>query len=485
MAAPRVAMEEPSPERSRCPTAARRQSSLWSSEAPGVAARTMCRAQPAAAAPGCAAGGAGNGGTSGSAKNGGGGGGATCVYLQGAPSGTIVNNRWRWRWRRQCRNRNGRVQAGAARPATPNTNTAVSGGNGTSGITGGGGGSTTTTGSFVFGINNVFGQPGTGDTPTAGTSTAGGTGGSGATGGGGGGGGGMASGGGGGGGAAAGAHGAGGGGGSGYTGGTTNFPVIVSGASNGAEAQAGQPRPRAPPAPSPSLRSAPSVWRDPYHRARCSERPPLAPSDGGVPAGAGVTVRLSRYRRHSPEDPPDFSSSATEAISAPRSIPLTMSYTVSAATVAAVSASISTPVRPARPGFGRELDPAPPRRRPFPRRRRTTAPGHGTAGSALRVRLAAWIPGDPSDADHIALGGIARAYPARGSGLTRISARATARRSVAGLSPTSTMRARPSLSRWVRSFTRAACLELGRLDQILHAVNFGRPAATRSGRVRR
>src|ERR1019366_2261117 len=80
------------------------------------------------------------------------------------------------------------------------------------------------------------------------------------------------------------------------------------------------------------------------------------PGRGGVlgQRGSGAVLRLPgghrrrdgqdrgahQARCHSPERPPDLRSSVTEVISAPRSTPLTMSYTVSAATEAAVSASI-------------------------------------------------------------------------------------------------------------------------------------------------
>ncbi len=57
------------------------------------------------------------------------------------------------------------------------------------------------------------------------------------------------------------------------------------------------------------------------------------PHDGRAPAS----------RRQS-SLPPVFSTSATGPTSTPRSMPLTMSYTVSAATAQAVIASISTPV---------------------------------------------------------------------------------------------------------------------------------------------
>src|SRR5262249_51331467 len=69
----------------------------------------------------------------------------------------------------------------------------------------------------------------------------------------------------------------------------------------------------------------------------------------------------SEGRRHSPDLPPDFSSSRTSRIAAPRSTPLTMSYTVSAATEAAVSASISTPVWPTVAAVARIRRPGPAR----------------------------------------------------------------------------------------------------------------------------
>src|SRR5688500_14093837 len=63
-----------------------------------------------------------------------------------------------------------------------------------------------------------------------------------------------------------------------------------------------------------------------------------------------------------------------------------------------------------------------------------------------------------------------RATAAAVSGAMRTIARATARRSVTGLAPTSTIRALPCSSRWVRSATREGYV-LGHERTRLHAVH--------------
>lgn len=192
---------------------------------------------------GCAAGG--SGGTAGSGgAGGGGGGGATCIYVAGAPTDTIVTVGGGGGG--GAGSATGTGGAGGGGPTSnPGTNTAGSGGT-VSSAAGGAGGSTLTAGSFPFAITNTGGAGGTGSVSAGGTGGAcsagacgpGGTGGSGATDGAGGGGGGEASGG---------AGGAaksgtsnfagGGGGGAAYTGGTqsgsNDYTVTVSSASGG------------------------------------------------------------------------------------------------------------------------------------------------------------------------------------------------------------------------------------------------------------
>ena len=196
---------------------------------------------------GCAAGG--SGGTATTAA-GGGGGGATCIYLVGAPAGTIGTIGGGGGGGAGSATATGGTGGGG--PASnPGTNTAGSGAT-VSSATGGAGGSTLTAGAFPFAITNTGGAGGTGSvtaggtggTCSAGACGPGGAGGSGATFGAGGGGGGEASGG---------AGGAarsgvsnfagGGGGGSAYTGGTqsgsSNYTVTVTSASNGGGSNGG------------------------------------------------------------------------------------------------------------------------------------------------------------------------------------------------------------------------------------------------------
>src|SRR5205814_2123592 len=66
-------------------------------------------------------------------------------------------------------------------------------------------------------------------------------------------------------------------------------------------------------------------------------------------AAPSIPRQSPAARRQSPCVPPVFSSSRTPSSSIPRSIALTMSYTVKSATETAVRASISTPVRPGPP----------------------------------------------------------------------------------------------------------------------------------------
>ena len=185
---------------------------------------------------GCALGGIGGAG-GGTTNAGGGGGGSTCLYLLGAPDGTIVSVGGGGGG---GGNGTGTGGAGGGGPtANPGTNTAGSGTS--SGGAGGSGGATTTSGAPQYSIVNTPGKLG-GTGTAAGTCSAGvcGAGGSGTTGGGnknvggGGGGGGMASGGGGtDNGNGNNDKGGGGGGGSAYTGGTATISTSAITASNG------------------------------------------------------------------------------------------------------------------------------------------------------------------------------------------------------------------------------------------------------------
>jgi hypothetical protein len=190
---------------------------------------------------GCAAGGS---GATGSTSGGGGGGGATCIYLVGAPAGTIVAVGGGGGG--GAGSTTGTGGAGGGGPTSnPGSNTAASGAT-VSSAAGGGGGSTLTAGSFPFAITNTGGAGGTGSVSaggvggvcSAGACGPGGSGGGGATFGAGGGGGGEASGGAGGAARSAPSNFAGGGGGgSAYTGGTqsgtNNYTVTVTSASGG------------------------------------------------------------------------------------------------------------------------------------------------------------------------------------------------------------------------------------------------------------
>ena len=183
--------------------------------------------------------------------------------------------------------------------------------------------------------------------------------------------------------------------------------------------------------------------------------------------------------------PPLFSTSAQLARSPRRArSPFTMSYTVSAATEQAVSASISTPVWAGRAGLGADphealvglhLDD-----HVHERERQRVA-----ERDQLRGALGRLDAGDPGGADHVALGRVAGGHRGGGGGRHAHRPSATARRSVTGLAPTSTMRARPSSSRWESSSGRlvwpcAARRRSGRARPARRPV-----AAARPGRVRR
>src|SRR5487761_1496826 len=152
---------------------------------------------------------------------------------------------------------------------------------------------------------------------------------------------------------------------------------------------------------------------------------------------------------HVPERPPDFSSNLTDSIDTPRSMPFVMSMRVRPATAAAVSASISTPVWPTT------------RARASTR----TAPGTNSkssvtldsargwqSGMSSEVRLAAMMPATLATWMASPFAAVPPLTARRVSGAIRTRHSASASRTVAGLSATSTIRAAPRSSRWVNRF---------------------------------
>src|SRR5215207_9961165 len=135
---------------------------------------------------------------------------------------------------------------------------------------------------------------------------------------------------------------------------------------------------------------------------------------------------------------------------------------VSAATEAAVIASISTPVGPVvRASAAMSTRPS-----PTSIRTSTKLSASGWhSGISSAVRLAAWIPAIRAVPTTSPFGPSPRATAVAVAGVMSTTARATARRSVASLPPTSTIRARPAASRCVRSSGRLVRL-LRRRDQV-------------------
>src|SRR5215208_2948458 len=124
---------------------------------------------------------------------------------------------------------------------------------------------------------------------------------------------------------------------------------------------------------------------------------------------------------------------------------------VSAAAAAAVIASISTPVWPVvRASATRTTSVS-----PSDASTSTNESGSGwQSGISSAVRFAAWIPAIRAVPTTSPFGASPRAIAAAVSADIRTVARARARRSVTGLSPTSTIRARPASSRCVSSSDR-------------------------------
>src|SRR3954452_8286693 len=148
-----------------------------------------------------------------------------------------------------------------------------------------------------------------------------------------------------------------------------------------------------------------------------------------------------------------------------------MSYTVRAATETAVIASISTPVRAVTRASAVSVT--------VPAAASTSAstsmwsrPSGWQSGMSSPVRLAARTPAMRAVPRTSPFGASPARTFAAVSGDMRTRARATARRSLAGLSPTSTMRAVPCSSTWVSSDISRALRGAGRRlrgrDQVAH-----------------
>src|SRR5436190_1942044 len=137
---------------------------------------------------------------------------------------------------------------------------------------------------------------------------------------------------------------------------------------------------------------------------------------------------------------------------------------VSAATEAATIASISTPVRPSTDASASICTP------PSTTSARTSTwsrPSGWQSGIKAPVCLAAWMPATRATPSTSPFGASPAATAAAVWGAIRTNARATARRLVTSLPDTSTIRAAPDSSRWVRSGGNA----LRCLDQVAHAVH--------------
>src|SRR4051795_1903646 len=137
---------------------------------------------------------------------------------------------------------------------------------------------------------------------------------------------------------------------------------------------------------------------------------------------------------------------------------------VSAATEAAVMASISTPVRPSTDASASTCTP------PSTTSARTStwsSPSGWQSGISVPVCLAAWMPAIRATPRTSPLGASPAETAAAVSGLIETNARATACRRVISFDDTSTIRAAPESSRWVRSGDNA----LRCLDELAHAVH--------------
>ena len=130
-------------------------------------------------------------------------------------------------------------------------------------------------------------------------------------------------------------------------------------------------------------------------------------------------------------------------------MPLTMSMTASAATETLVSASISTPVRSAVRAVATMSTP------PSVTVRSTVqpcTPMTWASGSSSGVFFAAWIPATRATARTSPFGTAPSRRRATTSGEQRTVPVAVAARTVGCFSVTSTIRALPASSRWVKGF---------------------------------
>src|SRR4051795_10072953 len=93
------------------------------------------------------------------------------------------------------------------------------------------------------------------------------------------------------------------------------------------------------------------------------------------------------------------------------------------------------------------------------------------------VRFAAWMPAMRAVPSTSPFGASPAATVAAVAGAMRTTARATARRALTGLPLTSTMRARPCSSRWVRPLTGSRRDGRGARggDQVAHALHVAGP----------
>src|SRR3954447_18770343 len=185
------------------------------------------------------------------------------------------------------------------------------------------------------------------------------------------------------------------------------------------------------------------------------------PVGGGDDDGAGAGRQIRGHRVHSPLLPPDFASSRTSVIDARGSTAFTMSIIVSPATATEVSASISTPVRSAVRAVAVISTAS------SVTSRSTVTPCSAIgwhSGTRSGVRLAPAIPAIRATATASPFGIPSPRSSATTSGLTSTRPAAVATRVVTAFSETSTIRAAPCSSTWVRRGweVTAALLRSGR-----------------------
>jgi len=182
-------------------------------------------------------------------------------------------------------------------------------------------------------------------------------------------------------------------------------------------------------------------------RGAAQTRGATAREDDRVEPGAPRRVHSSPGRFHDPERPPSLAVMRTFSIELDLSSPFTMSTIASAATETAVRASISTPVRSAVRTVASIATPS------SSIARSTDAPCTPmmcARGSSSAQRFAPWIPAMRATASTSPFGTDPSRSDATTSGAHRTNPRAVAERTVGCLSVTSTMRAWPDSSRWVK-----------------------------------